>query len=275
MELTGRRRLLFSFGFAFFIATLSCVFGSGSLRAAVVSASAAIVNKSSLAAPFRLFLQAMGDRLAVPGNERLMMTGTVTLADRSTTNAVVTLELPDHVRYEQASPHHVVVYDGTQVQTNSGPPVTADINLVESFALDGVERFLVGQSQRIAFRALGHHLRLVESLSKSKGRIVPVGPSTLCDAYQTMEVDRFAPGTPLKPKSYCFEEGSGLLASTHYLNAGATTKVHTTWSGWSKTGHNQIPGQIARYENGGAVFTFTVRNGVVSPLQNDGIFSKP
>ena len=234
-----------------------------------VTVTAVPVIKSSLLSPtFRNLLSFMGDRLAVAGNERLTLNGTVTLADGSKTIAIVTLELPDHLRYVQTLPPRTVVYDGSTIQTSTGPPTTADNNLVESLVLDGVERFLISQTEGLAFRFMGPHVKLVDPTNSSRS-------TSLCELYQVSERERFNGSLKRKQKLFCFDSRTRLIASVFYQDPGIGSQVETRWSAWRQSGSNQVPGTIARYENGKTVFSLAVASSAVAPVSNDGSFGKP
>src|SRR6266404_4496580 len=217
----------------------------------VVATPAPVINRGSLSPTFRNLLGFMGDRLAVAGNERLTLNGTITLADGSNTTAQVILELPDHLRYVQTLPPRVVVYDGSTIQTSTGSPTTADNNLVESFVLDGVERFLISQTEGLALRFMGPHVKLADPTNSAR-------PTSLCELYQVSERERFVSSVKRKEKLFCFDSRTRLIASAFYQNTGTGTQVETRWSAWSSSGPNQIPGTITRYENGKAVFSVAV-----------------
>ncbi len=215
----------------------------------VVATPAPVINRGNLSPTFRNLLGFMGDRLAIAGNERLTLNGTVTLSDGSKTIAIVTLELPDHLRYVQTLPQRIITYDGSTVLTSSGPPTTVDNNLVESVVLDGVERFLIGQAQGLALRFMGPHIQFVDPANSPR-------PTSLCELYQVSEKERFISNVKTKQKLFCFDSHTRLIASAFYQNPASGSS-------------------ITRYENGKVVFSLAVAGSAVAAAQNDGIFNKP
>jgi len=235
----------------------------------VVATPAPVINIASLSPTFRNLLSFVGDRLAVAGNERLTLSGTVTLANGSTSSVQVILELPDHVRYVQTTPARVVIYDGTTVQTSLGPAASADNNLVESLVLDGVERFLISQTEGRALRFFGPWIKVTDAHDSSR-------TTSFCELYQVSERERFLSGVTRKEKQFCFDSQTRLIASAFYKNPASGSQsinMETRWSGWSRSGKNQIPGIVARYENGNPVFVFVVSTSAVSAAVADGIFN--
>jgi hypothetical protein len=247
------------------------VLGQAPAATTVVSTVAPVIPFGSLSPTFRNLMGFMGTRLAVAGNERLTLNGTITLADGSKTAAQVIMELPDHLRYVQTQPPRVVVYDGTTVQTSTGPATTADNNLVESFVLDGVERLLIAQTQGLALRMQGPHIKLVSTAS-------PPNPTPLCELYLLSDKERFITSLQRKQKLYCFDSRTRLLSAAFYQNPGPgsqSTAVETRWSNWGHSGSNQIPGTVTRFENGKIVFSLAVSGNAVAATASDGIFTKP
>jgi hypothetical protein len=234
-----------------------------------VASSTAVVNKGMLRPAFRYLADSVGSRLTVPGAERLTLVGTMTATNGSQSPAQVILELPDHLRYQQSSPPHTVTYDGNTVRTDSAVPSSADYNLVETFVLDGVERFLQSQTEGRALTHIGSHVPLLDSHDPSR-------KAALCNMYQVTDQERFIVGVKTIQKTFCFDVKTGLLSSAFYTVPG-TPVVHaeTRWSGWNLAGKNEVPGQIERIENSKMVFSFAVQSGAVSSQQNDGIFLKP
>jgi hypothetical protein len=271
---TGLQRGAAILCFAGILASLCA--GQTVATSSAVPYSSGAIAKGSVAPQFRGVLTVLGNHIAVPGNERLTLNGTATLASGAQTTVQLVLQLPSEVRYQQTSPPRLVLYDGTTVRvftgTNSVTPETSDYNLVESLALDGVERFLTGQSQGVAQRRIAGRVPLVDSKN-------PPRAPTFCEMYQVAEPVSLSSSVKMRQKMYCLDSSTRLLASTFYSETatGVAMHVETRWLGWNSTlfTGSQVPTQIVRMENGSTAFSFTVQSAVVSAWQSDNAFSTP
>jgi len=214
----------------------------------------------------REYLPALGKRLQVPGSERVTLIGTATDA-KGTGPAQFIWELPGNLRLDrQTSPGGPLVYQYGAKGPAAGTP-QADADLIESLASDSHEAFLVSFAEKTGHRLLATHLR------------VPTGSP---GPYQGPFYDVFevlgpvaAAGNSIRQKWYFFDDSTRLLAKTRYLirRNGADITVECQYSNWTTQQGQTYPRQIRRTENGTAVFTLTVNQGVISPAVGDGIFN--
>lgn len=216
-------------------------------------------------------IQALGDRLQKPGQERSVMNGTL-VAATGAGPAVVTYELPNKLRIDQSgSAARSLGYDGIKDWASINQVAESDGEMVETFLEDSPEGLLYALTQTASLRVIATFARFDDGTASQYN-----GPSV--DIFQSVATVQSNPSRPRRQKHYFFDSRTHLLIAVSYLlnrSGGSTTPVQITYSNWITVGGKLVPGTIARFENGKDVFTFTTSGAAFSPAANDGKFSAP
>jgi hypothetical protein len=228
------------------------------------------LRKGHLNAAYREFLNAVGNRFEVPGQERLQLTGNITYAaggQNTTSPLQITLEFPGKLR---ADGQGTLISTGGDPWKSNGQANKNDTDLIESLINDSMEYFLMGQSQGAPVRLLG--LRAFV-----KNSTIPNTTARHYDVYRTVDRVQASGQTHKTIKLYCFDSVTHLLERIAYTSqsGGSTVRIETVYSGWQSVQQQKVPLQIARYENGNAVFTFTVTAAALSAAAPDHLFDHP
>jgi hypothetical protein len=221
------------------------------------------VNRRLLSPRLALHLNALGNRLEIPGKERLTATGILHIAADSQPHPIsATLEFPDRIR--------VVIQNGSQsrVITADGREETAadELDLIETLAYDSAEHFFSAQMQGYATRFLGTRFRTDDGSSPDYN-----GP--YFDIYKI--ADRLkASGQERPAKLYYFNSDTLLLERVTYVinRDGSEVSVETKLSDWRGEDSQKVPRRIERLENGKPVFVFEIRSAQLSRRVDDGMF---
>ena len=225
------------------------------------------LKKGHLNAAFREFLNAAGNRFEVPGNERLRLTGNLTSTAGGQNGAAqlqITLEFPGKLR---ADGQGALISAGGDPWKSNGQADKNDTDLIESLINDSVEYFLVGQRQGASVRRIG--LRAFV-----KNSTIPNATAHHYDVYQSVDRVQVSGQTRETIKLYCFDSVTHLLERIAYTSQ-AGVRIETVYSGWQSVQQQKVPMQIARYENGKAVFTFTATAVALSAAASDRLFDHP
>jgi hypothetical protein len=229
------------------------------------------LSPTAVPQPLRGPLAALGNRLQVPGLERLTEAGMYTDSNGSQ-SIQFTWELPGNVRIDfTGGTSHAVVFNGTSTTATAGTPSPSDDDLIESLADDRTEALLYGPGQSgFSMRFLGERFRTDKGTNKAYA-----GP--FYDISQTFSTVAVRSDKAKRQKLYLFDSGTQLLTKTTYqiVRAGVNIKVDTAYSGWSTISGQAVPGQIVRSENGVSVFTILVKSAQVAPTAADSLFAHP
>jgi hypothetical protein len=229
--------------------------------------------RAALTPQLRETLSALGNRLEVPGNERLVLQGTISRPALSETLPVrLIMEFPDQLRLEeQVGDQMRVIGFGGQGIWKTGAVLRPENQAeVETLLYDSAEHFFAGQGQGFAIRPLGSGFRLDDGRAANY-----TGP--FYDLYQVD--DQLATEKPavIRPKLYYFNSVTRLLERVRYRIArnGAPVNVETLIGGWQKVGSQQVPSKISRLENNTPVMILTVTAASLTPHVSDGVFNNP
>jgi hypothetical protein len=218
------------------------------------------LDTTALPSAVRQQVAALGTRIAAPGQERLLLTGTIT-DSTGARPATVTLELPASVTLQGAdSIGSIITFDGVHADSGWSPSVQ---KLMETFATDTAEgmfqTFLDGAAARLLGRNFGPDPRQQKNYT---------GPRL--DIYEVTAPVRTRVDPSLRTKMYQFDSKTALLRSTRYYDRTVTPpiSVESRFSGWTTSGGSLYPGTIERYENQSRIFSFVVASAVASPKQS-------
>jgi len=214
-------------------------------------------------------LNALGNRLEKPGQERLALVGTWRVAGTAQPQEfAATMEFPDKLRLTFAGPQNrVVTFDGQQTKATQ-TPAADELDLIETLAYDSAEHFFAAQMQGNAMRFLGARFRTDDgSTPDYDGPYFDV--YKIADQIKTSEQDRAA-------KLYYFNSDTLLLERVTYtLNRdGSEVNVETKLSDWRMVDGQQVARRIERFENGKSVSVLTIRSAGLGRRADDGIFAQ-
>jgi hypothetical protein len=208
---------------------------------------------------------AMGNRLQVPGQERIVMTGTLT---QSGTNSSVKIsyQLPNLFRIDETG--RSFGFSGSGNWDSGGSLAAADQDLMESFLDDSSEATFYALLHTAGLRVLATQVPMAAGTTSSY-----TGPWS--DIFDVMGPSQARSDHAPRQKHYYFDSQTQLLSEVRYriLRSGATVEVKSQRSNWTKVNGQAVPGTIARIENGQTVFTFTANSTTLSAAASDGTFS--
>lgn len=218
----------------------------------------------------RAYLNAIGNRLRVAGNERLTMSGRVT--DQNGTGAAVFIwEIPGNVTLTRQIPGDqpltYLANPGAGKLATAPSLAQADLDILETLAHDSHEGFLYAVTQAGGHRLLGTGFRTGNgTLANYKGPFYDI-----CESVSPVPVAN----NTVRQKWYIFDSVTGLLVKTRYIlkRNGVDVATESQFSNWVSQNGQMSPGSIVRTENGKAVFTFTASQTASGPAVNDGLFS--
>ena len=229
----------------------------------------AYVRRAQMSPRLAMNLNALGNRLEKPGQERVSLVGTW----RATGTAqprefAATLEFPDKLRLTVGGPQNrVITFDGQQ--TKALQVAAADeLDLIETLAYDSSEHFFAAQMQGNAMRFLGARFRTDDGSTPDYD-----GPYfdiyKIADQIKPSEQERAA-------KLYYFNSETLLLERVTYdINRGGSEiNVETKLSDWRVVDGQQVARRIERLENGKSVFVLSIRSAGLSRRADDGIFAQ-
>ncbi len=229
----------------------------------------AYVRRAQMSPRLAMNLNALGNRLEKPGQERLALVGTWRVAGRAQPQEfAATLEFPDRLRLAVGGPQNrVITFDGEQTKATQTPDAD-ELDLIETLAYDSAEHFFAAQMQGNATRFLGARFRTDDGSTPDYN-----GPYfdiyKIADQIKTSEQERPA-------KLYYFNSDTLLLERVTYAinRDGSEISVETKLSDWRVVDGQQVARRIERFENGKPVFALTIRSAGLGRRADDGIFAQ-
>ena len=229
----------------------------------------AYVRRVQMSPRLAMNLNALGNRLEKPGQERLSLVGTWRVVGAvQPRDFAATLEFPDRLRLNVGGPQNrVITFDGQQTKA-SQIPAADELDLIETLAYDSAEHFFAAQMQGNATRFLGSRFRTDDGSTPDYD-----GPYfdiyKIADHIKTSEQERAA-------KLYYFNSETLLLERVTYdvNRGGSEINVETKLSDWRVVDGQQVARRIERLENGKSVFVLTIRSAGLGRRADDGIFAQ-
>lgn len=214
----------------------------------------------------------IGDRLEKPGKERLVMTGTLTLAGETASTAFTMVrEFSDRLRLEtrDGEQSRVSVYNRRAAQHNNRSRRAAEV--VETLTFDTAEHFFTAHAGGAAMRHLGDRFRL-------DGGGIPdtAAPNASYNVYEvTEEVETGGDALRRQTKIYAFNSDTLLLERVRYEieRDGETVRVEVRLEKWQRVQGQMLPMSIERRENDALVLSLDISSVIVGPKQDDAIFT--
>jgi hypothetical protein len=227
------------------------------------------VRSGALWPQLRSYFKAFGDRLERPGRERVTFAGTIDRVGEQPWEFTAVAEFPDRLRLTMMSGslQRTIVYDGQAARVIEGSLTNADKDLIESMVNDTAEHFFSSQIQGAPTRHLGDRFRADDGST-------PNYEGPFHDIFSLLDRVKMGPETLSETKLYYFNSTNYLLEKVHYQISrnGALVDVETRISSWQRIQDQQVPGRIARLENGQPVISLTITSAALGPRVNDGIF---
>lgn len=220
----------------------------------------AYVRRAQLSPRLAQNLNALGNRLEKPDQERLALVGTWRAAGMTQPREFsATMEFPDRLRLALGGPQNrVITFDGQPSKVIAAD----DLDLIETLAYDSAEHFFAAQMQGNATRFLGARFRTDDGSTPDYN-----GP--YFDVYKIAEQERPA-------KLYYFNSDTLMLERVTYVinRDGSEINVETKLSDWRVVDGQQVARRIERVENGESMFVLTIRSVGLGRRADDGIFAQ-
>lgn len=232
------------------------------------TAARTYVRRGQLSPRLVAHLNALGNRLEKPGNERLTITGVLQSSASSVPRDITaTLEFPNKLRLllGNGPQSRLITSDGQQTKAPS-PLVSDELELIETLAYDSADHFFAAQMEGKAMRFLGARFRTDDGSASNY-----TGP--YYDIYKV--ADRIESSGEERPaKLYYFNSDTLLLERVTYVanRNGSETNVETSLGDWQQEAGQRTPRRIERFENGNSVFVLTIRSVQPGPKVADGTF---
>jgi hypothetical protein len=250
--------------------TQSVIRGQANVSQPATKMVTAVLGRSEL--PYEQhskLARALGDRIAKEGNERVVVTGTLTKG-RDVTALRMVRELPGSFRIEEAKAggRVIAVFDGIATKNPNGTVQAGDEDLAETLAQDTAESFLYSLAERAPYRSLGGNFRTDDGTTLGyKGPYLEIFQvEVAASARATKEV---------RHKLFMFDSSDSLLRRVVYdvpLNAKESRRVEVFIDDWKSILGQKVPGKIVRREDGAEKWRFEVTEAAIGPKQRDGIF---
>lgn len=246
--------------------TVLCTAGAGEAGAQGMRARDRVqyVQPTAIPGVFQRYIHAAGDRFSKPGKERLVCTGSATIAGQSSTFTAIA-ELPGKVRIQYGPQGRVVTFD---LERSSAPGSVddADEAVLETFAYDSTDRFLFGIAEGTLPRVLGFAFRPDSS----------VPPAPAVDIYQVFQMVASRRNQDQAVKHFEFDSQTGLLQRIVYLvpRDNHAVAVEVNHSDYADVDAQNVAQRIVRREDGQIVADIHIAQVQFQPKQHDNAFAK-
>jgi hypothetical protein len=209
-------------------------------------------------------LQAIGDRLEKPGNERIRLIGSLVRSDEAQSRPVqITSEFSGRLRLEEQTSEtaRVLTFNEDGVGVTNGAPEQLDRAVIETLVYDSPEHFFIGQMGAAATR--------FPDDGEAENYAGP-----FYDIYQTTEQVRIGLEAREQTKLYYFNSDTRLLERVLYTlsHDGSESSVEIQLSDWREIEGQKVPGRIIRLENNAPMLTFSLTPSSIGSRAEDGIF---
>jgi hypothetical protein len=211
-------------------------------------------------------LDRLGNRLEVPGKERVSMVGSLRIGESRTNRAATVLyEFPNRLRITLAdgTGDRTITFNQTETRADS-PPSVFEQDLLETLVYDSAEHFFSAETESHATRFLGSRYRMDDGTAANYA-----GP--YYDIYQLAAEIKLTGNVRLRPKFYYFNSDTLLLDRVRYESErdGVETRVEVMLGDWRSVTGQRVPHRIERFENGRTAFVFTITSLVFASRAED------
>lgn len=208
----------------------------------------------------------LGDRLFKPGNERVTLTGALTLPGQSATPVTILYDISGKIRVDQ--PGRSVGFDGANTWANTGAAAQIETEFLEALVNDSPEHLFTGQAERLATRFLGRAFRFDDGKATNYR-----GP--YYDVFAV--VDTVLGSKEPQLRIYCINSRTYVLERVQQdtLRAGQKVRMETVLGGWQSFGTQQFPTSVTRSQDGQQILSLTVSSAATGPAVADGRLDAP
>ena len=236
-----------------------------------VSVARPRVRRAQVWPRLRETLEVLGDRLEVPGKERLVLAGELRRGGGRPIPFNLIRELPDKVRWElrDEGRTRVLAFNGNSASADDGPIGRDEEGLMESLVYDTVEHLLTARQAGASVRFLGSRFRLDDGQAAGY-------EGAFHDVYQVNTLVRTGGEARRQPKHFFINSDTFTLEKVRYTAAvdGGQVPVEILFKGWQRVQGQLIPTRIVRLESGEARATIVVTGIQVGPATADGAFGQ-
>lgn len=210
---------------------------------------------------YQRYAKAPGNRLRVPGKERLVLSGELTLRGQRLPLSAI-LELSGKVRLQYGQ-NKTVVFDLDKAD-NGNSIDDDDEALLDMFAYDTAENFLHAIADGSMPRVLGYAFQ-------SKGA---TGFGSSLDTYEVVQSIKSRKQTVRYVKLFQFDTQTALLHRITYtaFRGRSPVRVNTEYSQYQSIAEQKIATRITRRENGTSIMDIRVATAQVQSKGNDNDF---
>lgn len=215
--------------------------------------------------------KALGDRLAQPGKERVVLSGVLQTSEaRQQVPVTLISELPRRLRLtmQEGAGQRSLVFDGQGAMSTAGSLSQSDVVMLETLVYDTAESFFLGQMQDNDARFLGSNFRLHDGSAADYS-----GP--LYAIYQVTENIKTDNSPHRQSKFYYFNSSTHLLELVRYTEkrGGTNIEVEIQIGDWQSDQQQQVARRITRLENKAPVLRLILESAQFVPQAEDGAFS--
>lgn len=221
------------------------------------------LDPRSLPAILRRYARAAGDRLWIPGHERLVLQGTASVNGQDSAWSGL-VELPGKVRIQYGRERRTAVFDLDQA-SGTGTLTDEDEAALETLSYDTPDGFLFSIANGNGPRVLGFAFQAAAR----------AGFASRVDIHEAVQTIRSRKKRLPVAKHFEFDTTTGLLSRVTYttLRNGAPVPVNVTYDDYVVVNSQHLPTRISRREAGGVTLDLTVSTAAVVAAQNDNAFS--
>ena len=242
--------------------------GANVLRGfATAATSTTLLTKALYPIHLHAMIDALGDRVVKPGNERAVSVGMITRGGKQTPFRM-TREMPNKVLMEDLTSGKVrsVSFDGDSASA-SDQLADDDLDVTESVGDDSAEALLYSMQNGYTLRMLGSRFRTDRGDN-------PAYNGPWFDIFELLGAPVKRSATSARHKQVVFDSVSKLLLYVRYKvqRGGGVVDVQTEWSAWKKVNGYAVPGKVTRRENGTEVWNVQHDTVTILPAQADDAF---
>ena len=227
------------------------------------------VRMSSLEPRLRPALQALGDRIQKPGKERMILMGTMQIANGETTPIALNLQFPDRLRLEEQGigPRRLLTFDSSTPGRAGNSLDQTDRDIIETLVYDTAEHFFLTQANGSATRLLGLRFRADDGTAPNYS-----GP--YYDLYEVSDLVSTKSEPQVQSKYYSINSTTLLPERVQYQvqRNGSPVQVEIRLSEWQETVGQILARRIVRLENNQPAITLTITSVAFAGKADDGMY---
>jgi len=227
------------------------------------------VRMSRLEPRLRSALQALGDRIQKPGKERMILMGTMQIANGETTPIALNLQFPDRLRLEEQriGPRRILTFDSTTPGRAGNGLDQTDRDIIETLVYDTAEHFFLTQASGSATRLLGLRFRTDDGTTPNYS-----GP--YYDLYEVSDLVSSKSEPQIQSKYYSLNSTTLLPERVQYqvLRNGSSVQVEIRLSEWQEIAGQNIARRIVRLENNQPTINLAITSVAFAGKADDAMY---